>query len=108
LSILKQISFSRAPPPPNQVHCDFAELFEGGFEVFDPLDAVHAIALARGRPERSETRDDEFLDENVGIGQVVGFFEAFIPEDVELRLSSTIVVSATIALRLAIPVFEPS
>jgi len=41
---------------------DFAELFEGGFEVFD-----------------------DFLSENVGIRKIIGFFEAFIsqPEDVE-------------------------
>ena len=44
------------------VNGDFAELFEGGFEVFD-----------------------DFLGENVGIREVVGFFEAFVsePEDVE-------------------------
>lgn len=38
-----------------------AELFEGGFEVFD-----------------------DFLGQNIGIWEVVGFFEAFIsePEDV--------------------------
>jgi len=40
-------------------------LFEGGFEVFD-----------------------DFLGENVGVGQIVGVFEAFIsePQDVEARL----------------------
>jgi len=40
---------------------DFAELFKGGFEV-----------------------DNDFLGEDVGIGEVVGFFEAFVsdPEDV--------------------------
>jgi hypothetical protein len=45
-----------------QVICDLAELFESGFEVFDDL-----------------------LGENIGIGEIVGFFEAFVsePEDVE-------------------------
>ena len=44
---------------------DFAELFEGGFEIFA-----------------------DFLCENVGIGKIVGFFKAFIsePEDVEAGL----------------------
>ena len=40
---------------------DFAELFQGGFEVFD-----------------------DFLGENVGIGKVVGFFEAFVSEPEKL------------------------
>jgi len=40
----------------------FAELFEGGFEVVD-----------------------DFLGENVGIGEIVGVFEALVsePKDVE-------------------------
>jgi hypothetical protein len=44
---------------------DFAELFEGGFEVFA-----------------------DFFSENVGGGKVVGFFEAFVsePEDIETYL----------------------
>jgi hypothetical protein len=49
-------------------------LFEGGFEVFD-----------------------DFVSEDIGIGKIVGFFEAFFPEpeDVEaglvlLRLRSNI------------------
>jgi hypothetical protein len=48
-----------------QVTRDFAELFEGGFQVFH-----------------------DFLSEDVGIGEIVGFFEAFVskPEDVEARL----------------------
>jgi len=39
---------------------DFAELFEGGFEIFD-----------------------DFLGENILSGKIVGFFEAFVfePED---------------------------
>jgi len=36
---------------------DFAELFEGDVEIFH-----------------------DFLGENVGIGKIVGFFEAFVPE----------------------------
>jgi hypothetical protein len=46
------------------------------------------MALARGRPERSESRDDDFLGENVGIGKIVGFFQAFIsgPENVKAHL----------------------
>jgi len=36
---------------------DFTELFEGGFEVLD-----------------------DFLDENIRIREVVGFFEALVPE----------------------------
>jgi len=42
---------------PAQVSCDFAQLFAAGFEVFDDL-----------------------LGENVRVGQVVGFFEAFVCE----------------------------
>ena len=44
------------------IRTDFAESFEGGFKVVDDL-----------------------LSENVGIGKIVGLFEAFIsePEDVE-------------------------
>ena len=38
-----------------QVCGDFAELFEGSFEVFD-----------------------NFLGQNVGIGKIAGFFEVFI------------------------------
>jgi len=45
-----------------QVTRDFTELFEGGFEVFD-----------------------DFLSEDIGIGEIVEFFEALVsePEDVE-------------------------
>ena len=45
-----------------QIRGDFAELLEGGFEVFD-----------------------EFLSEHVGIGKIVGIFQAFVSvaEDVE-------------------------
>jgi len=52
-------------PASSQIHRDFAELFEGGFQVFD-----------------------NFLGEDIGIWEVVGFFEAFVsePEDVEARL----------------------
>jgi hypothetical protein len=41
---------------------DFAELFESGVEVFD-----------------------DFLGENIGIGEIVGFFQTFVaePENVE-------------------------
>jgi hypothetical protein len=44
------------------VRGDFAELFQGGFEVFD-----------------------DFLRENVRIGKVVGLFEGFVsaPENIE-------------------------
>jgi hypothetical protein len=44
-----------------QVHRDFGKLFENGFEIFDDL-----------------------LGENIGVGKLVGFFEAFVsePEDV--------------------------
>jgi hypothetical protein len=62
---------------------------EGGFEV-RPLDAVHslAIALARGRPELSESRDDDFPDKHVE-GGIVRLFEALVsePKDVETGLS---------------------
>jgi hypothetical protein len=45
-----------------QIRGDFTELFEGGFEVFD-----------------------NFLGENIGIGEIVGFFQTFVaePENVE-------------------------
>jgi hypothetical protein len=43
---------------------DFAELFEGGFEIFD-----------------------DFLGENVGIGQSVQFLEAFSEPESTLALS---------------------
>jgi len=70
-----------------QVASDFAELFEGGFEVLDPSTRSTGgpSVLARGRPERSESRDDDFLGENVGIGEIIGFFKAFVsePNDVE-------------------------
>ena len=48
-----------------QVRGDFAKLFEGGFEIFN-----------------------DFLGQNVGIGEVVGLFEALVsePEDVEAGL----------------------
>jgi len=54
LSVLK--------PVRTEIIRDFAELFEGGFEVFD-----------------------DFLGGNVRVGQVVGFFEGFVskPEDIE-------------------------
>jgi hypothetical protein len=44
----------------NQVHGDFAELLQGGFEVFDDL-----------------------LGEDIRVRKVIGFFEAFVsePED---------------------------
>jgi hypothetical protein len=50
--------------------------------------------LAQGRPEREESRDDDFLGENTGIGEIVGF-EAFVsePEDIEAGF-----VSATLLL----------
>ena len=53
----------------SKVQCDFAELFEGSFKIFD-----------------------DFLGEHVGIGKVIGLFEAFVsePEDVEARLSRLI------------------
>jgi hypothetical protein len=64
-------------------------LFLGGFEVFDPSTRSTGWpwVLARGRPERSESRDDDFLGEYIGIGKVVGVFKAFIskPEDVEAK-----------------------
>ena len=66
------------------------ELFEGGFKVVDPSTRSTGWpwVLARGRPERSESRDDNFLSENVGIRELVGFFEAFVsePEDVQTGL----------------------
>ena len=41
--------------------------------------------VKRGRPERSESRDNDFLWQNVGIGEIVEFFEAFVsePEDIK-------------------------
>jgi len=63
---------------------NFAELFEGRFAVLDPLDAVRCLVLAQGRLERVHSRDDDLLGENIRIGKIVGFFQAFIsePEDV--------------------------
>jgi len=57
----------------SQVVHDFAELFEGGFEVFD-----------------------DFLGENVGIGKIVGVFKAFVPEpeDGQARLVAVAFFSA--------------
>jgi len=48
-----------------QIGCDFAEMFKGGFEIFD-----------------------DFLGENVGVGKAVRFFEAFVSQqrDVEAGL----------------------
>ena len=45
----------------NEVRRDFAELFTGGFDVFD-----------------------DSLGENVGVEEVVGFFEAFVSESEDL------------------------
>jgi hypothetical protein len=60
---------------------------EWGFEVVDPstLATASPSALARGRPERSESRDDDFLGENVRVGEIVGVVEVFVcePEDIE-------------------------
>ena len=62
---------------------DFAELFEGGFEVFD-----------------------DFLGENVGIGEIVGFFQALVaePEDIEAGLVAVdelvVLVRAPAAVRI--------
>jgi len=59
LSLFRQLSSE--PGSSLQVIRDFTELFEGGFEVFD-----------------------DFLGENVGVGEIVRVFEAFVsePEDV--------------------------
>jgi len=48
-----------------QIRGDFAELFQGGFEILT-----------------------DFLGQNVGVGKVVRLFEAFVsePEDVEAGL----------------------
>jgi hypothetical protein len=53
-------------------------LFEGGFEVFD-----------------------DFLGQNVGVGEVIGFFECFVSEleDVEIGF---------VAVQLLIHLFNPS
>lgn len=50
----------------SQVRGDFAELLEGGFEVFD-----------------------DFLGQYIEIEKIVGFFEALVPEpeDLQVRLS---------------------
>jgi hypothetical protein len=55
-------------------------IVRGRLQGLRPLDGVHglAIALTRGRPERSESRDDDFLGEN--IGEIVGLFETFVSE----------------------------
>jgi hypothetical protein len=52
----------------------FRGIVRGRLRGLRPLDAVHgrAVGLARGRPERSESRDDDLLSENVGIGEIVG------------------------------------
>jgi hypothetical protein len=61
--------------------------FEGGFEVFasSTQDTAWPYALARGRPEQNESTDDDLPGQNIGIGEIVGFFEAFIaePEDIK-------------------------
>jgi hypothetical protein len=73
-----------------RVVSDFAESFEGGFEVIDPSTRSTGWpwVLARGpfglrlrarrRSERSESREDDFLGEDVGIGEIIGFFKAFV------------------------------
>jgi len=63
LSIASKSAFFELYALPHaQIRGDFAELFQGGFEVID-----------------------DFLGENVGIGKIVGVFEGFVsePEDVE-------------------------
>ena len=69
----------------------FAELFEGGFKVFDPSTRFTAWpwTLARGRPERNESRDDDLLSEHIGIGKIVGLFEALAPSQKMSRLASS-------------------
>jgi hypothetical protein len=54
-------------------------LFEGSIELFDPSTQSRACpsTLAWGRPERSESRDDDLLGENVEIGKLVELFEGF-------------------------------
>ena len=51
-------------------------MFEGGFEVFDDL-----------------------LGENIGIGEVVGFFEAFIPEPEDVEAGLVAVVQILVVVR---------
>jgi len=51
---------------------DFAELFERGFEVFD-----------------------DFLSENVGIGEIVGFFPAFVSDQTTSRLTLSLLMSSS-------------
>jgi hypothetical protein len=54
----------------HQVSGDLSELFEAALSS-STLGAVHglAIALARGHPERSESRNDDFLSEHGSIGE---------------------------------------
>ena len=71
-----------------QVSGDLAEVFESGFEVFDPSTLATASsrsARARGRPERTRSRIDDFLSRDIRVGEIVKFFKAFasVPEDVE-------------------------
>jgi hypothetical protein len=66
-------------------------LFEGSFEIFD-----------------------DFLGEHVGIGRVIGLFEAFVsePEDVEARLSRLVALrnckpaNAIIAVRIWLSILD--
>jgi hypothetical protein len=60
-------AFLRLSFLPTQIRRDFAESFDDDFDVID-----------------------DFLGENVGIGKVVGAFEAFVPEpeDVEAGLEA--------------------
>jgi hypothetical protein len=68
---------------------DFAELFEGA--------PRHGPRLRPGpgseSPERSQSRDDDFLGEDIGIREIVGLFQAFVsePEDVEAGFITLIV-----------------
>jgi hypothetical protein len=61
----------------DQVVRDFAELFQSGFEVFD-----------------------DFLGNNVWIGDVVGFFEAFVSQR---KSRAGFLAAVKAAIRISIP-----
>ena len=63
---------------------DCAELFEGGFEIID-----------------------DFLGKNVGIGKIVGIFEAFVsePEDIEADFVVVNQLVVTVGVPVIIGIF---
>jgi hypothetical protein len=62
---------------------DFAEFSKGSFEVFDR--STRSTGPGSGPSRAKPVEGDDFLGDNIQIGEVVGCFAAFVskPKDVE-------------------------